>query len=663
MGLQKHLRLYRRRAADRNLSIELQLLSLAYQNLPTMLMVNVAAALGAIYAVYSDGYPFFIYWIIAIVVLTLFRFLTWIKFNGVARNPAIYLQNFQTWKLIYAIGLSLAALFWVGIAACTFSTVNYESKFTITIIISALAGGATGIIASLKYLGGLYISILLLATSLILYLTSSDYIVISLLGIIFWIAMIITHQRNHLVLVQSLSLQLENNSLITNLKELNSSLEKRVTERTNALKQIANHDSLTGLPNRRGLIEWMEASLDKDLNEEAAILFLDLDRFKQINDAMGHDTGDLVLQTIALRFKDLCPQDAILGRWGGDEFLLITSHRKNVRKFSEELAKQLIDAATAPLKMNKEVLGLGLSVGIAYFPTDAFNYHDVIQAADLTVAEVKRSGRGQSLIFNETYAETQRRRFDLSRALSNAIEQDKLALVYQPIVDVQSGNINALEALARWQHPVLGEINPEEFINLAEDTDRIIALGNWVLNAACATATKWQESNPSTKIAVNVSLKQLLAINFSFKVDQILTEHNLNANNLILEVTESLFGIDYLDSTLATVKSLRQKGIEVHIDDFGIGYSSLSRLHEFPVTAIKIDRSFVKQLDKQGAVIIESAIMIAKRMNLKVTAEGVETLNQAKMLSKLGVDNFQGFYFSKPLIEPMLESIHPNWLE
>jgi diguanylate cyclase len=653
----------RRRATDRNLSIELQLLSLAYQNLPAMLIVNITATMGAGYVLHSENMPHVGYWVTAVIVLSVLRFATWIEFTKkFRRNQITNLKTVRSWKTLFAIGLFSAAVLWVAMVLATFGVASYNLKFTLIIIISALAGGATGIIAPLKYIGRLYITLLLLTTSIILYLISKDDLVIASLGIIFWLAMILSHRNNHSVLRQSLTLQQENKLLINNLQELNNHLEKRVAERTEALRRIAHYDVLTGLPNRRGLIEWMESGLNENIKQEAAILFLDLDRFKQINDALGHDIGDKVLQTIAYRFKELCPDNSILGRWGGDEFLIITHQQENSRLHAEKLAKKLIEVATAPLEMNNEILGLGLSVGIAYFPTDASNYKDVIHAADLTVAEVKRSGRGQTLTYNETYVATQRRRFDLSRALSDAITDNTLSLVYQPIVNSQSGEVTALEALTRWRHSLLGDINPEEFIHLAEDTDKIIALGDWVLNTACHAAASWKISNPFTKIAVNVSLKQLLANDFSEKVYQTLQRYHLKSDDLILEVTESLFGMEYHDSTLTTVTELRQSGIEVQIDDFGIGYSSLSRLHEFPVTAIKIDRSFIHQLDKQGAVIVESAIMIAKRMNLKVTAEGVETIEQATILTKLGVDNLQGFYFSRPQKIPVLNPFAVTWL-
>jgi diguanylate cyclase len=655
----------RRRATDQQLSIiEWQLLGLAYKNLPAMLIVNVTATLGAGFVLYSNGFSKIVYWMILVLSISAVRLMIWIGFKRIeSATTGPDMSTVNRWKWPFATGLYLAAILWIYVVYTSFNFASYPSKFTLVIIISALAGGATGMTAPLKYVGKIYISILLVCTSFILFFTSENALIISLLGLIFWLAMLSSHKNNHQILRQGLTLQLENNQLINSLQELNADLELRVNQRTQALKRIAHHDSLTGLPNRRGLIEWMENNLDQHSSDEAAILFLDLDRFKQINDALGHDVGDQVLQTIAYRFNEICPEDAILGRWGGDEFLLITPQMHNTRLQADQLAKELIKAATAPLEMNNEMLGLGLSVGIAYFPTDALSYKDVIHAADLTVAEVKRSGRGQTLVYNDTYAETQRRRFDLSRSLSDAIAQDHLHLVLQPIVDAKSGNIQAFEVLARWNHPILGEIDPEEFIHLAEDTDRITAMGDWVMRKACQLALNWGAEFSHIKISINVSIKQLLTKDFSKKTLHLLTETKFPAERMIIEVTETLFGDEYLDHTLATVTEIRSAGIHIHIDDFGKGYSSLSRLHQFPVNAIKIDRSFISELDNQGLVIVESAIMIAKRMNLDVIAEGVETLDQIKALHKLGVNALQGFYFSKPLENPMLEAFKTDWIE
>jgi EAL domain-containing protein (putative c-di-GMP-specific phosphodiesterase class I) len=264
------------------------------------------------------------------------------------------------------------------------------------------------------------------------------------------------------------------------------------------------------------------------------------------------------------------------------------------------------------------------------------------------------------LTYTESYSETQRRRFDLNRTLTDAILSNHLFLVYQPIIETRTGRVESLEALARWNHPELGSIAPEEFIHLAEDSDRIVALGEWILYTACAEARSWGERDHPQKIAENVSINQLLSENFFSHVVDTLKQTDLPANRLQLEVTETLFNEENLNITLEKVKKLRQLGVEIHIDDFGTGYSSLSRLHQFPVNTIKIDRTFTANIHEQS-VIIESAVMIAKRMNLKVIAEGVETLAQAQAVTDLGVDFIQGYYLAPPQIKAHLDSIEVRW--
>ena len=650
-----------RRATDQHALIEMQLAVLAYQNLPAMLGVNVAATLGAVFLLHADGVRHIPIWLAVVFAVSGLRLLCWFLFKRFCANANRDQASVSTWVLLYTLGLHSAALIWVALVFATFQLATSEAKFTVIVIISALAGGATGITAPLKYAGRIYITILLLFTSVVIYWVASEHWVFSLLGLVFWVAMIISHRNNHRVLLKSLTLQMENKQLIDNLQNLNAELEQRVHQRTEALKRIAHHDALTGLPNRLGLIDWMEKNLRADNPQEAAVLFLDLDRFKQINDALGHEVGDQVLRMIAFRFSEVCSEDSILARWGGDEFLLITTQSDDSRTRSESLARQLIETATAPLNIRDESLGVGLSVGMAYFPTDAIYFQDVIHAADLTVAEVKRAGRGHILIYNDIYAETQKRRFDLGRALTEAIQHNALTLAYQPIINVVTGEVETLEVLSRWHHATLGVINPCEFIYLAEETDRIIALGDWVLHQSCSKAYEWRTQGSAIKLAINVSIKQLLAQNFSERVSSILQDTGFPPSALILEVTESLFGEAHLDVTLKTVKDLRALGVEVYIDDFGTGYSSLSRLHEFPVTGIKIDRSFTAQLDNQGLVIIESAMLIAQRMNLNVIVEGVESEEQLIKLYRLGITAMQGFYLGRPSPSPATQKLEPDW--
>ncbi len=637
---------------DKNIDekIRQDLLANAYSTLPNVLVVFTATS-AVVAMILARSYPLLAcLWIGVVLASTPFRLLTLTAFNRIwSEKNSLTPSEFKRFTAYYKYPLYFSGVMW-ALAVMLAVHTDRVDKFTIVTIVSALAAGASAVVASMLKEGRTYIILLLLPGAIAMMIDGGDLVKIGWLGIVFVGVMISGQYKNHMILRRSFELQHENDALVDNLQELNGQLESKVAERTDALKKVAYRDTLTGLPNRLGLMDWMKANLSTDNKDEAAVMFLDLDRFKQINDAMGHDVGDQVLKVTACRLSECLPDGSILARWGGDEFIIVTKQSKLVRKIVQRVSRELLSAVSLPFEAEGQSLGLGLSIGTAFFPTDASTHKDAILAADLAVAEVKRTGRGHFLNYSETYAETQRRKFDLSRELGEAIKHDSLSLHYQPIVQASSGNIYAREALVRWNHPALGPINPEEFVKLAEDTDRIVALGDWVLSRACSDAAKWEscEEKPAPQVAVNVSVKQLLSEGYALRVMQILAQSGLPPGRLELEVTESLFDDENMDVVLAAVTNLRAMGVAVHIDDFGTGYSSLSRLHQFPVTAIKIDRSFVAQMDGQGGVIIESAMLIAKHFGFAVVAEGVETEEQAKRLSELGVDYLQGFYFGRP---------------
>ncbi|WAC48652.1 bifunctional diguanylate cyclase/phosphodiesterase [Asticcacaulis sp. SL142] len=647
-------------------AVYFKLVKSAYGNLLPMLFVNVAAALGATWVLMHAGFAAAIYWFGGMIFLSLLRLAGLQRFNALLRRALITKKSDLTqWKKYYGVGLCSSGLLWV-ILACDVvlgvsGTASVSAKYTLIIIISSLAGGATGVTAALKREGRLYISILLLPASVALAVANSGDIVIAGLGIVFWVVMLVGHKNNHHILRQSYELQHENSNLIHSLRTLNSSLEAKVVERTVALKEIAHKDALTNLLNRRGLMEWAHQTLDENPGLRLAVLFLDLDRFKQVNDALGHDVGDHVLACVSRRIHEQLFSDSVMARWGGDEFVIAVPLKSGDTEHLQHLPSLIIEAAGMPVMLNGEEIKLGVSIGYAIYPDDDPSFTNIIQAADLAVAEVKRTERGGVLAYSETYAEVQRRRYDLSRALAKAIGTNELSLVYQPIVSAKTGRVVAQEALARWNHPLLGQISPDEFIRLAEDTDRINALGEWTLTEACRYAKSWSSDASHVKIAVNVSIKQMVRGHFDLKVVQILNATGLSPSRLQLEVTESVFDDEHMEMVLSCVKNLRDLGVDVHIDDFGTGYSSLSRLHRFQVGAVKIDRCFVNELSGKGRVVIESTVMIARQFGFEIIAEGVETVEQAKALYEIGVDEFQGYYFGRPQAEASHTAFRPVW--
>ncbi|GAB5349138.1 putative bifunctional diguanylate cyclase/phosphodiesterase [Alteriqipengyuania sp. 357] len=641
--------------------VERGLLSIAYANLPTLLIMSVVASLGASVVLSGAGYTWVWFWFAGLLFLNFVRFALG---RGVSAEKIqqAEMATAARYRRTYAIGLYGSAALWVAPLSLV-GPDSVVSIYTLAIIFSALAAGGSGIMAALLREGRTYIAIMLGPASIIMFRGLGDGTVLMALGLVFLAVMLVVHDRNHKVTRRALELSIENRRLIEQLQTVNAGLEDKVARRTRQLENAANSDDLTALVNRRGLIKWMERHLDPDVPLEASALFLDLDRFKQINDAMGHSVGDQVLKVASQRMMACVPDGAVLARWGGDEFVIVLPQSADVRTMARDVSNCLLERIAQPILIDDHAVTIGLSVGTSFYPSDASDHRALILAADLAMAEVKRNGRGASLEYSETLSLVQRRRFELGRALGAAIENDELFLEYQPIVESSTGRIHAFEALARWQHPTLGRIDPAEFIELAETTDRINALGGFVLEKACREAATWPCSDHAPKVAVNVSVKQLRDENFAMKVMRILAHAKLPAGRLELEVTESLFENDHPAIIKQTISSLRALGVFIAIDDFGTGYSSLSRLQNLPVNAVKIDRSFVADLEGNGRAVIESIIMIAKRLKLDVVAEGVETDAQLDTLVGMGVNCLQGYLLGPPSrqTEPSFERERSDW--
>jgi len=630
---------------------ERHLLNQAYRNLGPMLLVNFAAVTGISFVLAGRSDAAVHLWTTIHLTAVFVRAGIWLSYE-LNRRSGQFVAHLRAWQIAYAGGLLLSGMLWAWLGTHIFASssqgqIGIES-YAVLIVLSALAGGASGVTSSYLKVGIAYISLLLLPASACLILAQGTEQTLGALGLTFWLVMIAGLSANHRVLMRNLTLEDANLHLIDRLKGTNLVLEEKVTERTLRLEHLALTDALTGLPNRHGLLDWLNRRELEGSSEKVAVFFLDLDRFKQINDALGHDVGDRVLATVSHQIQSVIPLGARLARWGGDEFVLACPYEGAVEPLVSLVSTEVSRAVNLPLTIEGMNLKLGVSIGWSCFPDEDKSFAEVIHAADLAATEVKRNGRGGTLAFSETIAETLRRRFDLSRSLSSAIGTEALHLVYQPIINAQTKEVTAYEALCRWNHADLGAIRPDEFIRLAEDTDRIIALGNWVLEQACTDAAEWRRAGINATVAVNASIKQLTEPNFQLRLVHILGQSGLAPAMLEIEVTESVFDDDHIDQVVRTLDALKVLGIKVHIDDFGTGYSSLSRLRRLSVDAIKIDRSFVSDLTGQSQVIIESTLLIARAFGLKVIAEGVETERQCEKLRAIGVDQLQGFYFGKP---------------
>jgi diguanylate cyclase (GGDEF)-like protein/PAS domain S-box-containing protein len=415
---------------------------------------------------------------------------------------------------------------------------------------------------------------------------------------------------------------------------------------------LAYYDALTGLPNRTLLQDRLLHALAEARRHKykVALLFLDLDRFKDINDSLGHSVGDLLLQEVAKRLKTSGREQDTVARLGGDEFLITLTHVKDLPD-AAVAAERFMDAMTAEFVVQGHSLSIGCSVGISVFPEHGADVETLIKNADAAMYSAKESGRNSFRFFTQDMSAQVVERLNLEKGLRLALAKEELFLMYQPQMDIATGRITGLEALLRWRHPELGLVPPDKFIRIAENSGLIVPIGEWVLRTACSQAQKWQnEGLPAVTVAVNVSAVQFRQEDFCALVRRVLHETGLTPKYLELELTEGLL-LENADLTLSVVQQLKAMGLTLAIDDFGTGYSSFSYLRQFRVSNLKIDRSFIRDVavNPDDAAITAAIISLAKSLRLKVIAEGVENEAQMSFLRAHQCDEIQGYYFSKPL--------------
>ncbi len=415
---------------------------------------------------------------------------------------------------------------------------------------------------------------------------------------------------------------------------------------------LAYYDALTGLPNRTLLQDRLTKALAsaRRNKDKVALLFLDLDRFKDINDSLGHSVGDLLLKEVAGRLKTWGREQDTVARLGGDEFLITLTHVKDIPDVAVA-AERLMNEMTAEFIIQGHSLNVNCSIGISMFPEHGMDCETLIKNADAAMYSAKEGGRNNFRFFAEDMNVHAVERLTLENNLRLALDKKELFLVYQPQMEIATGRITGLEALLRWQHPDLGLVSPDRFIRIAENSGLIVPIGEWVLRTACGQAKRWQDEGlAAVTVAVNVSAVQFRQAGFCGLIRRVLHETDLAPQYLELELTESLLLAD-ADVTLAVLKELKSMGLTLAIDDFGTGYSSFNYLRQFHVSKVKIDRSFIRDVavNPDDAAITSAIISMAKSLNLKVIAEGVENEAQMSFLRAHFCDEIQGYYFSKPL--------------
>lgn len=481
------------------------------------------------------------------------------------------------------------------------------------------------------------------------------------------LAQLTTHLPNELLDQQTMewpksSVQ-EMDSLVHNFRSMTGKIKQmfqEINQVQDTLVHLAHYDSLTELPNRVLLRERLISSLEQagQHHHPVAILFIDLDRFKIINDTLGHNNGDLLLKKIAERLLHVMPSDVIVGHQGADEFMIILPQLHDNQEVGD-VAQMLLDAMKQPFMLGEQELFITTSIGISVSPTDAVDVDTLMKNADTAMYRAKELGGDNYQFYTSAMNDRTYDRLKLENSMRRALEREEFLLYYQPKVDILTRQIVGMEALIRWLHPEWGLVSPGQFIPLAEETGLIIPIGEWALRTACAQNKAWQDAGlPPLRVAVNLSVRQFQIKGLVDMVARVLEETGLDPTYLELEITESL-AMNHAEHTIDKMQRLKNLGIQLSIDDFGTGYSSLNYLKRFPVDTLKIDQAFIRDIgaDANDERIVKAMITLAHSFQMKAIAEGVETEAQFAFLLELQCDEIQGYLFSKPVPAPAFEQM------
>jgi len=440
------------------------------------------------------------------------------------------------------------------------------------------------------------------------------------------------------------------------LKDLSSAarLAGIVVERDQAQKRIqklAFTDEVTGLASRANFYQKLEESIkiSHRYDRRFALLYIDLDNFKSINDSLGHDTGDTVLAAIAKRLESTIREIDYIARIGGDEFCILVEEVGD--DCAAKVAQRCLESTSAPIEVSSRKFTPMCSIGIAHYPEDGKDPSTLLKTADTSLYAAKENGKNQFAFYNQELTRKAEYRFQVEHYLREAIEQQQLSLVYQPQVNIQTGKIIGVEALSRWHHPELGQVPPTDFIATAERIGMIKPLSEWVLGTACRQAMAWKKQGfPAMQMSVNISPIHFLDVDIISLVKRIIDETGIPPKELSLEVTETV--VQTKKENLAIFRDLKNLGVQLAIDDFGTGYSSLASLKHIEVDCLKIDKYFVDEMlvDDKGFVLIDAMVEMGHKLGYKIVAEGVETLKQLEILKRLGCETIQGYLYSKPII-------------
>lgn len=433
----------------------------------------------------------------------------------------------------------------------------------------------------------------------------------------------------------------------------------RLEKEKNELYLMARTDSLSGLSNRNSLNEYLERliSTASRKKEEFAFLFLDLDHFKTVNDSLGHNVGDELLQNIASVLKRVLRPDDFVARVGGDEFVIILQDYKSYLELTNVI-RRVQDYLSQTWIVQTHPINIACSIGVAFYPKDGKDVVTLMKNADIAMYEAKKLGRNQYHFFTEELNQSVQKTIALDKEMKEALVNKEYILYYQPKIDLETSKIVGVEALIRWQSSTKGFITPDTFIPLAEENGFIKELGSWIIKEALNQYVAWKNLGIDITISINISAKQILDSDFVMNFIKDLKERNINPSKIDLEITEYIF-IEQSKDAINTLHQLHNLGITISLDDFGTGYSSLSYLKQLPIDYLKIDKIFLDDFDSaDGSIFLETIVKLGQMLNLKVIAEGVETKEQVEYLKSISCNQYQGYYFSKPLDAKTFEKLY-----
>lgn len=612
-------------------------LNLLYRNAYFGIAVTFIAATGLAFGFdNTNDDPTKVIWWVCISLLMLIRLLdslTWSrnKDKGTLDNIR-HLYRFRS-------GVLLTAFLWSFYCLYFYSNSNLYELSVSWIIVSAMAGGSATVLSADRFVVLSYTQVLLLPYSLLVAIAgSSEHQMIGFLGIAFSIVMFFTALKAATYTEDSIRLRYKHKNLIKNMKH-------EVETRTKEIVKLNQLDSLTNLLNRSAFINEAEAFINEENKQPFSIFFIDMNGFKPVNDNFGHNIGDEILRQLSRRLQTAFAQTAIICRWGGDEFILL-AHTDKTDEIGA-IANSISHLFVTPFHIHDYSIDMDVSIGVSTYPTHSQTLSELISYADVSMYCNKHDDKGVYVLFNNALAKKVQSEFYLSTAITNAISNEQLSLVFQPIIDADNDRFHAVEALLRWN--LEGElIPPNIFIPIAERNGAIRNIGQWVLNESIKQQKALEQEGLDIKVCINVSVMQFDDPQLVNCVAKLLAKYDVKASNICIEITESVFSTDK-PKIIAALKQLQSLGLFISIDDFGTGYSSLSLIQDFGVHVVKIDRSFINRLDSNGGAIIKAVMVMGEDLNYSVVAEGIESIDQEIILKELGVQYLQGYLFSRPV--------------